>query len=90
MGHKTHKSTNVKVKETHNKDITQINNNVENEINRYTEHNTEVNTLNGHKAYGGAVYSNGDANYGTAIYKLVNLNSLGLYNTNNWNNVGDL
>ena len=78
MGHKTHKSTNVHETEIHNKDITQTNNNVENEINHFNEHNTEVNTLNGNKAYGGGVMSNGDANYGDAVYKLMNLNEASL------------
>ena len=90
MGGRTHKSTNVHETEIHNKDITQTNNNVENELNHYIEHNTEMNTLNGNKAYGGAVSSNGDANYGDAIYKLVNLNSLGLYDAKLFNNVGDM
>ena len=67
-------STNVHETEIHNNDITQRNNNVENENNHYVEHNTEVNTLVGDKAYGGGVASNGDANYGNAVYKLVNLN----------------
>jgi len=68
-----HQSTNVHETEIHNKDITQRNNNVENENNLYKEHNKEKNTLNGDKAYGGGVVSNGDSNYGNAVYKLVNL-----------------
>merc|ERR1712046_155773 len=80
MGGGGSSSTNTYIKETHNKDITQTNNNVENENNHYVEHNTEVNNLNGDKAYGGGVASNGDANYGNAVYKLVNLKNLGLVN----------
>ena len=68
-----HHSTNTHVQEDHNKDITQTNNNVETENNHYKEHNTEMNTLNGDKAYGGGAASNGDSNYGNAVYKLVNL-----------------
>jgi hypothetical protein len=68
-----HQSTNVHETEIHNKDITQRNNNVENENNLFKEHNKEKNTLNGDKAYGGGVASNGDSNYGNAVYKLVNL-----------------
>lgn len=33
----------------------------------------------GDKAYGGGVASNGDSNYGNAVYKLVNLNDQSLY-----------
>jgi len=68
-----HQSTNVHETEIHNKDITQRNNNVENENNLFKEHNKEKNTLNGDKAYVGGVASNGDSNYGNAVYKLVNL-----------------
>lgn len=76
MGRRTH-STNTVINETHNKDIKQTNNNVENEINHYYEKNEEHNNLYGDKVWGGAVASNGDSNYGTAIYKLQNLNLMG-------------
>ena len=77
MGHNSH-STNVHVTEIHNKDLTQRNNNVENENNHYKETNKIHNNLYGDKVYGGAVASDGDSNYGTATYKLVNLNDADL------------
>ena len=77
MGHSS-SSTNYHLTEVHNKDITQRNNNVENENNHYKETNKIHNNLYGDKAYGGAVASNGDSNYGTATYKLVNLDDASL------------
>ena len=71
-------STNTYEKEIHNKDITQRNNHVESQKDHYVEHNIETNILNGDKAYGGGVATNGDLNLGTAIYKLVNLKDVQL------------
>ena len=81
----SHHSTNVHETEIHNKDITATTNNVENENNHYKEHNEQHNTLNGDKAYGGGVSTNGDSNYGNAVYKLVNLDTVDLQNLGGFN-----
>ena len=69
-------TSNTRVVNYENEDVTNTHNNVKNLENHYKEHNLQTNIHNGDRALGGAVNIMNDVNSGTAIYKL-NLQNLG-------------